>query len=94
MTLAANHQYRALLAIIAGGAAVVGIVVLTAGSLVSTSQARTDATPTFGTFSTSLEFVEPAAFVIVPSPVIDTNSQFYFGTGDGSSGYYAEAPAR
>ena len=82
MTLAANHQYRALLAIIAGGAAVVGIVVLTAGSLVSTSQART------------LEFVEPAAFVIVPSPVIDTNPQFYFGTGDGSSGYYAEAPAR
>jgi hypothetical protein len=41
-----------------------------------------------------LEFVEPAAFVIVPSPVIDTNPQFYFGTGDGSSGYYAEAPAR
>jgi hypothetical protein len=94
MTLAANHQYRALLAIMAGGAAVVGIVVLTAGSLVSASQARTDATPTFGTFSTSLEFVEPAAFVIVPSPAIDTNPQFYFGTGDGSSGYYAEAPAR
>ena len=38
-----------------------------------------------GTFSRSLEFVEPAAFVIVPSPVIDTNRQFYFGAGDGSS---------
>jgi len=29
---------------------------------------------------------------IVPSPVIDTNSQFFFGSGDGSNGYYAEQP--
>ncbi len=94
MILAANHQHRALLAVIAGGAAVVGIAVLTAGSLASTSHARSDTTPTFGTFTPSLEFVEPAAFVIVPSPVIDTNPQFYFGTGDGSAGYYAEAPGR
>src|ERR1700758_3893686 len=42
MTLAANHQRRALLAVIAGGAAVVGIAVLTAGSLASTSRPRTD----------------------------------------------------
>jgi hypothetical protein len=92
MTLAANHQHRALLAIIAGGAAVVSIAVLTAGSLASTSRARTDTTATFGTFDRS--FAEPAAFVIVPSPVIETNPQFYFGTGDGSTGYYAEAPLR
>jgi hypothetical protein len=31
MTLAANHQHRALLAIMAGGAAIVGLAVLTAG---------------------------------------------------------------
>jgi hypothetical protein len=92
MTLAANHQRRALLAVIAGGAAVVGIAVLTAGSLASTSRPRTDITPTFGNFT--MQFVEPAAFTIVPSPVIETNPQFYFGAGDGSAGYYAEAPAR
>ena len=91
MTLTANHRHRALLAIVAGGAAVVGIAVLTAGSLASTTRARTDTTPTFGTFTSSVEFVEPAAFVV--SPVIDTNPQFHFGAGDGSSGYYAEAPA-
>jgi hypothetical protein len=27
---------------------------------------------------------------IVPSPAIDTNGQFFFGSGDGSNGYYAE----
>ena len=29
---------------------------------------------------------------IVASPTIETNSQFFFGSGDGSSGYYAERP--
>ena len=33
---------------------------------------------------------EPAS--IVPSPVIDTNCEFFFGSGDGSNGYYAEQP--
>jgi hypothetical protein len=29
---------------------------------------------------------------IVPSPVIETNPKFFFGSGDGSNGYYAERP--
>jgi hypothetical protein len=29
---------------------------------------------------------------IVPSPAFGTNGQFFFGAGDGSSGYYAERP--
>jgi hypothetical protein len=29
---------------------------------------------------------------IMASPTIETNSQFFFGSGDGSSGYYAERP--
>ena len=33
---------------------------------------------------------ETASFVA--SPTIDTNSEFFFGSGDGSSGYYAERP--
>jgi hypothetical protein len=78
----------------AGGAAIVGLAVLTAGSLASTAHARTDATSTLGTFNWSLEYVEPAAFLIVPSPVIDTHRQFYFGAGDGSAGYQAESPVR
>jgi hypothetical protein len=28
----------------------------------------------------------------VPSPTIETNPKFFFGTGDGSNGYYAERP--
>lgn len=34
----------------------------------------------------------PAAAEIVPSPVIESNPQFFFGTGDGSNGTYAERP--
>jgi hypothetical protein len=28
----------------------------------------------------------------VPSPTVDTNPSFFFGTGDGSNGYYDERP--
>jgi hypothetical protein len=37
---------------------------------------------------------EPAteAVSFVTSPAIDTNSEFFFGSGDGSNGYYAERP--
>jgi hypothetical protein len=33
---------------------------------------------------------EPVSFVT--SPTIDTNPQFFFGSGDGSAGYYGERP--
>jgi hypothetical protein len=33
---------------------------------------------------------EPASFV--GSPSIEANPQFFFGSGDGSGGYYAERP--
>ena len=37
---------------------------------------------------------EPAteAVSFVTSPVIDTSSEFFYGSGDGSAGYYAERP--
>ncbi len=35
---------------------------------------------------------ETASFVA--SPTIDTNAQFFFGTGDGSAGYYADQSQR
>ena len=34
----------------------------------------------------------PATSEIVPSPVIEANPQFFFGTGDGSAGFYSERP--
>lgn len=34
--------------------------------------------------------VETTSFV--PSPTVDTNPLFFFGTGDGSNGYYDERP--
>jgi hypothetical protein len=34
----------------------------------------------------------PIPFEIVPSPVIESNPQFFFGTGDGSNGYWADRP--
>jgi hypothetical protein len=35
---------------------------------------------------------EPVTLKFVPSPVIETNPKFFFGSGDGSNGYYAERP--
>jgi len=34
--------------------------------------------------------IEEVSFVT--SPTIETNPKFFFGTGDGSNGYYAERP--
>ena len=94
MTSSATHQHRKLSRIpVTAGAAALAIGLLTTGSvLYSTDNASAVTTPTFSTFSRAVE--TPATFEIVPSPVIDTNSEFFFGTGDGSIGYYAERPIR
>jgi hypothetical protein len=36
----------------------------------------------------------PATSEIVPSPLIEANPEFFFGTGDGSAGSYSDRPAR
>jgi hypothetical protein len=74
--------------IIAGGAIAIAIGVIGAGSVLSTTiSTRAD-------FHTTLSPTDaapgPATFDIVPSPVIETNPKFFFGTGDGSAGYYSE----
>jgi hypothetical protein len=97
MTIAAIYRHRSFpwLATIAAGTTAAAIGLLTAGSALSTvSGARADNPPTFSSFSRLVESTEPAPFAIVPSPVMDTNPQFFFGTGDGSNGYYAEQPPR
>jgi hypothetical protein len=35
----------------------------------------------------------PATSEIVPSPVIEANPEFFFGTGTGSAGNYSDRPA-
>ena len=94
MTSSATHQHRRLSRIVVTtGAAALAIGLLTTGSvLYSTDNASAVTTPTFSAFSRAME--TPATLEIVPSPVIDTNSEFFFGTGDGSIGYYAERPHR
>ena len=94
MTSSATHQHRRLSRIaLTAGAAGLAIGLLTTGSvLYSTDNASAVTTPTFSAFSRAME--TPATLEIVPSPVIDTNSEFFFGTGDGSIGYYAERPIR
>jgi hypothetical protein len=92
MTNGATHQHRGFVRLaVTAGATVLAIGLLTTGSvLYSTNNASAVTTATFSTFTRAVE--APATLEIVPSPVIDTNSEFFFGTGDGSVGYYAERP--
>jgi len=48
--------------------------------------------PVSADISQPVATLKPATFRIAPSPVIEANARFFFGTGDGSSGYYAERP--
>jgi hypothetical protein len=81
MTSAATHQHGGFSRLaITVGATVLAIGLLTTGSvLYSTDNASAVPTPTFGTFSRAVE--TPAMLEIVPSPVIETNNEFFFGTG-------------
>ncbi|HML08966.1 MAG TPA: hypothetical protein VK430_12675 [Xanthobacteraceae bacterium] len=79
-------------AIIGGGTTALMIGLLTVGYL-STTAAR----PKLDRGASVSEPVVaplPTALEIVPSPVIETGSQMFFGTGDGSAGFYAERPSQ
>src|SRR5262245_44433757 len=95
MTVAVVGRHRLFprIAIVVGGAGALTMVLLTAGSVLSTtSDARTSSAPTFSTFERVVE--GPATIPIAPSAVIDTGNQFFFGTGDGCAGYYSDQPAQ
>jgi hypothetical protein len=84
---------KALWIAVAGCAIVVSVVVLATVSEHSTpTKARADIQRPMS-LKPEAE-VGPAAFEIAPSPVIEPNPKFFFGAGDGSSGYYDERPAR
>ena len=74
------------------GSAAVGIVIglLTAGTFFSAATG-----PKAGvSLNQPVAALEPVTFEIVPSPVVEANGQFFFGTGDGSAGYYSERPVQ
>ncbi len=81
-------------AAVIGGAAATAVVI---GPLIAQSffHAATNAKPSANSsLNQPGATPELATFEIVPSPVIETNGQFFFGTGDGSTGYYSERPVR
>jgi len=74
------------------GATVVAIGLLIAGlfsPIATHSRATISANP-----NKSVVASGPAMSEIVPSPVIETNPQFFFGTGDQSAGYYSDRQIR
>ena len=77
-----------------GSATATGVVI---GLLIGQSSFHT-ATDTRPSTNVSLNQLgatpEPVTFEIAPSPVVETNGQFFFGTGDGSAGYYSERPVK
>ncbi len=79
-------------AMIAGAATAAVVGLLIAGTFFSTAtDPRAGAS---ASLSQAVAVPVPVAFAIVPSPVIETNGQFFFGTGDGSAGYYSGRPVQ
>ena len=77
--------------VIAGATAAVMVALLFAKPFYSVTTAKApssaDVSQPVANEETATETVS-----IVASPTIDTNSEFFFGCGDGSNGYYAERP--
>ncbi len=79
-------------AIIGGATAIVMVALLFAKPFYS---AMINATaPSSANESRPVAYQEPASKEVsfVVSPTMETNPKFFFGTGDGSNGYYAERP--
>ena len=79
-------------ATIGGAATGVAIGLLTAGFFLYPATNPNAGAST--SLSRPVAGLRPVTFEIVPSPVIETNGQFFFGTGDGSAGYYSERPGQ
>ena len=92
-----KHRTSPWAIVIAGGAIATFIGLATAGSVLFAAinaDARVSARQGPSVTSSAPAHVDtgPATFAIVPSPVVDPHPVFFFGTGDGSAGYYAERP--
>ena len=91
MDVTTSRPRRMLRWALGGAATVVAIGLLVArSSFYAPTQANAGADASRSeTFAT----IEPPTLRFVPSPVIETNPEYFFGTGDGSAGYYAERPS-
>jgi hypothetical protein len=81
------HESDVLRVVVIGGATAAVMVALVSGKPFHSTMADSKAPVT-------ADVSQPVADQIsfVTSPTIDTNSEFFFGSGDGSSGYYAAEP--
>jgi len=92
-----KHRKSPWAIVIAGGAIATFIGLATAGSvLFAAINADAKVFVRQGPFVTSSApanvDTESATFAIVPSSVVEPHPVFFFGTGDGSAGYFAERP--
>ena len=87
------HESDALRVAVIGGATAAVMVALVFGKPFHSAMADSKA-PVTADVSQPVAHQEPATETvsIVASPTIEANSRFFFGTGDGSNGYYAEQP--
>ena len=84
------HRALRRAAMIGGSATAVVIALLIAQSFFHTPK-EPEAGADAGV-SQPIATPEPVTLRFVPSPVIETNPKFFFGSGDGSNGYYSERP--
>ena len=70
-------------------------IILTGGALVAVLGLWTDQThPSLATDPPRNGVIEsPPASKVPPSQIIDPSPTFFFGTGDGTNGYYGERPS-
>jgi hypothetical protein len=92
LTAVRPHRLLAFATMIGGLVAGIAIGVLIAELFFAT--ARDPKASVNVSLSQPAAVPEPVTFEIVPSPVIETTPQFFFGTGDGSEGYYSERPIK
>jgi hypothetical protein len=87
------HESDVLRVVVIGGATAAVMVALVFGKPFHSAMADSKA-PVTADVSQPVADQRPAteAVSFVTSPTIDTNSEFFFGSGDGSSGYYAAEP--
>ena len=88
------YRYRKALWIAVAGCAIVASVVVLTARLDHSGPTKARADIQRPISPNPAEAEGATTREITPSPVIESNPKFFFGAGDGSSGYYDEQPAR
>ena len=91
-TVVSSRRWLPWATMIGGLVSGIAIGVLTDKSFFVTAT-EPKATANFG-LSQPIAVPEAVTFEIVPASLIETRRQIFFGTGDGSAGYYSERPEK